>query len=86
MNNLNSIIMDGEVKSIKGPGEFVIISHHKDRDTSILVKTKGKLAEVCDKHLSKGRGLRVVGRIADDSGTVFIIGEHVEIKPEVNRG
>ena len=52
--------------------------------------TAGKLATVCAEHLSKGRGVRVVGRIKqerweDAEGTchskVLIVAEHVEFQP-----
>lgn len=48
------------------------------------------LAENCNKHLEKGRGVRVVGRLKQDRwvdregrkhARVKIIGEHVEFKP-----
>jgi single-strand DNA-binding protein len=50
------------------------------------VELKGKLAETCGEYLKKGRGVRVVGRLKS-IGTVilretFIVGEHVEFKPE----
>ena len=52
--------------------------------------TAGKLATVCAEHLSKGRGVRLVGRIKqerweDASGNtrskVVIVAEHVEFQP-----
>ena len=52
--------------------------------------TAGKLAMVCAEHLSKGRGIRVVGRIKqerweDNEGNcrskVLIAAEHVEFQP-----
>lgn len=48
------------------------------------------LAEVCVKHLSKGRGVRVVGRLKQDRwvdetennrSKIKIVAEHVEFKP-----
>ena len=53
--------------------------------------TCGKLASVCAEHLSKGRGVRVVGRIKqerweDPAGNsrskVVIVAEHVEFQPQ----
>lgn len=49
----------------------------------------GKLAAVCAEHLTKGRGVRVVGRLkqerweADGSSRakVLIVAEHVEFQP-----
>ena len=52
--------------------------------------TWGKLATVCAEHLSKGRGVRVVGRIRqerweDPDGNarskIVIVAEHVEFQP-----
>ena len=52
--------------------------------------TAGKLATVCAEHLTKGRGVRLVGRIKqerweDASGNtrskVVIVAEHVEFQP-----
>ena len=57
------------------------------------VEAYGKIAEVCEKQSSKGRGIRVVGRLKqnrwkDDSGRnmskVFIVAEHIEFKPKLN--
>ena len=53
--------------------------------------TAGKLATVCAEHLSKGRGVRLVGRIKqerweDAAGNarskVVIVAEHVEFQPQ----
>ena len=52
--------------------------------------TAGKLATVCAEHLSKGRGIRVVGRIKQERwedaegnsrSKVLIVAEHVEFQP-----
>ena len=53
-----------------------------------------KSAEYCHKKAVKGRGLRVVGRLKQDSwkdsegklqSRVFVIAEHIEYKPVVNK-
>jgi len=58
------------------------------------VEAYGKMAEVCEKNSSKGRGVRVVGRLKqnrwkDNDGKnfskVFIVAEHVEFKPKLNK-
>ncbi len=55
------------------------------------VEVWSKVAESCEKHLNKGRGVRVVGRLkqdrwTDDAGKsrtkIKIVGEHVEFKPQ----
>ncbi|MCL2791494.1 MAG: single-stranded DNA-binding protein [Spirochaetaceae bacterium] len=54
------------------------------------VETWAKLAEACRDHLTKGRGVRVVGRVKQDrwmdqggknKSKVKIVAEHVEFKP-----
>ena len=56
----------------------------------IEATTFGKLATVCAEHLTKGRGVRVVGRIkqerwedadGDARSKVVIVAEHVEFQP-----
>jgi single-strand DNA-binding protein len=55
------------------------------------VETWSKLAENCGTHLSKGRGVRIVGRLKQDRWTdsegknhtsIKIVAEHVEFKPQ----
>jgi single-strand DNA-binding protein len=55
------------------------------------VEVWSKVAEACEKHLQKGRGVRVVGRLKQDRWTdeeggshykVKVVGEHVEFKPQ----
>ncbi len=55
------------------------------------VETWAKLADICIKNASKGRGVRVVGRLKqnrweDDAGKkhakIGIVAEHVEFKPQ----
>lgn len=54
------------------------------------VETYGKMAEICMREGSKGRGIRVVGRLKqsrwEENGKtkskVFIVAEHVEFKPK----
>jgi len=56
----------------------------------IEATTAGKLATVCAEHLTKGRGVRVVGRIKQERwedaegntrSKVVIVAEHVEFQP-----
>ena len=58
------------------------------------VEAFGKMAEYCEKRVTKGRGIRVVGRLkqsrwkgADGKNTsrVTIIAEHIEFKPQVGQ-
>lgn len=57
------------------------------------VKCWGKLAEVCNEYLKKGRGVRIIGRIKQDrwksdDGTnhskVIVMADHIEFKPQFN--
>ncbi|QEN09426.1 single-stranded DNA-binding protein [Oceanispirochaeta crateris] len=57
------------------------------------VEVWSKVAEACEKHLQKGRGVRVVGRLKQDRWTdeegsshykVKVVGEHVEFKPQLS--
>ena len=54
------------------------------------IETWSKLADICSQHLTRGRGVRVVGRVKQDRWSdsegknhnrVKIIAEHVEFKP-----
>ena len=60
----------------------------------INVDTWGALAESCGKYLSKGRGVRVVGRLKQDRWQdeqeqmherFVVVAEHVEFHPDVNK-
>lgn len=55
------------------------------------VETYARMAEVCEKMGTKGRGVRVVGRLKQDRwkdsdgktvSKIFVVAEHVEYKPK----
>lgn len=55
------------------------------------VEVWSRLAETCSEYLTKGRGVRVVGRLKQDRWTnpegeprsrIHIVGEHVEFRPK----
>jgi len=57
------------------------------------VEAYGKMAEICEKQGSKGRGMRVVGRLKQNrwkdtdgktQSKIFVVAEHVEFKPKFN--
>ena len=59
------------------------------------IRTPGKLGELCAENLSARRGVRVVGRLKEERLTdgrgnthrkVFVVAEHVEIKPNGEGG
>lgn len=104
MNNLNSIILEGNLtkdplmdKTPKGTAvcNFVVASNRfykteEGRQSEVSyfdVEVWSRLAEVCSEYLSKGRGVRVVGRLKQDRWTnsegesrsrIRIVGEHVD--------
>jgi len=104
MNNLNSIILEGNLtkdplmdKTPKGTTvcNFVIATNRfykteEGRQSEVGyfdVEVWSRLAETCSEYLSKGRGVRVVGRLKQDRWTnsegeprsrIRIVGEHVE--------
>lgn len=109
MNNLNSIILEGNV--VRAPEcsepadgfricKFSIAVNRYNKNPKgeateevsfVDVEAYGKLSESCEKHASKGRGIRVVGRIKqnrwkDSDGKakskLFVVAEHVEYKPK----
>lgn len=58
------------------------------------IEAYGNIAEICEKNIYKGRGIRVVGRLKqnrwkDNNGKsfskVYIVAEHVEYKPKINK-
>ncbi|MDC7218392.1 MAG: single-stranded DNA-binding protein [Spirochaetales bacterium] len=58
------------------------------------VETWAKQAEICEKHLERGRGVRVVGRLKQDRWTdkegknqsrIKIVAEHIEFRPRTKK-
>jgi TolB-like protein len=41
-----------------------------------------KLAEVVETKARDGRGVRVVGRLAEDNSGIYVEAEHIELRPE----
>lgn len=112
MNNLNSIILEGNLtkdpdfkQTPKGTAvcHFTVASNRYYKSESgrqeevgyFDVEVWSRLAETCSEYLSKGRGVRVVGRLKQDrwSGAdgaprsrVHIVGEHVEFQSRPRSG
>ena len=103
MNQLNSVLLEGEVSKIikserkeglKSSFIFKINTRSYKKtesgevekiENTFEIATEKRLAEVCGEHLSIGRGVRIIGRLAvkpDEERSVFIQAEHVEFKPE----
>lgn len=58
------------------------------------VEAYGKMAEICDKNVTRGRGARVVGRLKQDrwkdsdgknKSKIYVVAEHVEFKPKLQK-
>ncbi|MBO5481869.1 MAG: single-stranded DNA-binding protein [Spirochaetaceae bacterium] len=109
MNNLNSIILEGNLtrdsELLEATETFKVCKfsiavnrwykNNKNEGVEEVsffdVECYGKLAEHCAKKGTKGRGVRVVGRLKqntwkDENGKthskVLVIAEHIEYKPQ----
>ena len=113
MNNLNSILLEGNLvrdpelrytpSDGTAPGTalctlvvssvrtYKLDGERTEEVSFIETVTAGKLATVCAEHLTKGRGVRVVGRIkqerwedvaGESRSKVLIVAEHVEFQPK----
>lgn len=98
MNDLNSILIEGEVVSdikpieaeSEGGCEFTVMSLRNGKSghetTFFAVRAEGRLAEVSMELLSQGSSVRVVGRVRQERTPVmvkfYVYAEHVEIKPK----
>jgi len=97
MNNLNSILVEGTLmndpvttNTEQTRTAFNLYSVHYEKggqfsDITVPIKTTGRLAEVCADYLKAGRGVRVVGRLAQNNTELYVHAEHVEFKPERDR-
>lgn len=110
MNSLNSVLVEGNltadpVSRTAGTSNVVSFTvavnrsfkqgnEYKEEVSYIDIEAWGRTAEQCSANLSKGRGVRVIGRLKQDrwqdaDGTkrakVKIIGESVEFKPKFDR-
>jgi len=91
MNNLNSILIEGEIAGIQaiknGRITFTVKSNHLYKDGSKLVKkvnhfTVGAAGKVAERLATRKKGdkLRVVGRLDTEGNAVFIEAEHIEVR------
>ena len=111
MNNLNSILLEGNLArdpelrytpqgtptctlTLASQRSYKVDGERVEEVSFVEATTCGKLATVCAEHLTKGRGVRVVGRIkqerwedldGDARSKVVIVAEHVEFQPVRNR-
>jgi single-stranded DNA-binding protein len=98
MNNLNSILLEGVIDgtlTLYGRGKtkrcsfglssLRYVKEKKDvQETRVGVMLRGKLAEAAAERARDGRGVRVVGRLAnvEQGGGIYIEADHVEYRPE----
>ena len=64
---------------------FSVEGEKKAKRSRFNIEVFNKTAELCFKSLSKGRGVRVVGRLEEEGGKVWIIGESVEFKTKFDQ-
>lgn len=94
MNMLNSVILEGKIKSYTiGEGfiGFVVansryaMNENNERIeviTEIPCRAYGVLQEVFEKSVEIGRGIRIVGHLAGSDGSVLLVCEHLEWSPK----
>lgn len=110
MNSLNSVLIEGnlvEDPESKKNGESIVVTfkvasnryfnqnNEKKSEVSFFdIEVWNRTAELCIKTLTKGSGVRVVGRLKQDrwvdkegrnQARVKIIGENVEFKPRFDK-
>lgn len=70
------------------------VDESKEEVSFFDVETWARQAEVCEKYLDRGRGIRVVGRLKQDRWTdkegknqskIKIVAEHVEFRPRAGQ-
>ncbi len=92
MNMLNSVILEGNIKSYtKNDGfiDFVVASSRYSMNennerietiTEVTCKVFGEMRKTVERFVEIGRGVRVVGRLAGSDGTICLVCEHIEWK------
>lgn len=91
MNNLNSLIVEGNMVSgelKENTFNFSIavnrFTGNKELETSFFdVECYGNLVKLLEQKFKKGCGVRIVGRLKQVQERVIIIAEHIEFKPFV---
>jgi single-strand DNA-binding protein len=87
MNNLNSVLLEGELTAdpifVDGKCVFDVNVRRIEKTNTFKIICKSRLAEVCAEYLKMGRGVRIVGRLdRDENDEVYLLAEHVEFKPK----
>lgn len=92
MNMLNSVILEGNIKSYtKNDGfiDFVAassrysVNENNERIeviTEVPCRVYGEMQKPFERFAEIGRGVRVVGRLAGSDGSIVLVCEHIEYK------
>lgn len=92
MNMLNSVILEGNIKSYtKNDGfiDFVVassrysVNENNERIeviTDVPCRVYGEMQKPVERFAEIGRGVRVVGRLAGSDGSIVLVCEHIEYK------
>ena len=87
MNNLNSVIIEGTVKTKKSSQGGLDISLSVLRfstagkeENVFCICTTGAIAERCEDRCKEGTQMRVVGRLQQTDNGVVVFAEHIEFK------
>ena len=95
MNELNSVLLEGTLTNDptanntedNGPVCRFLMETNRThrggltRTYAFTVEAKGRLASNCTEHLRAGRGVRVVGSLAEENSVAVIQAEHIEFRP-----
>lgn len=91
MNDLNSIILEGEITSLFGNIDdnlcrCIINSNRSDGSCPIVIKMDGNLGKICNKTLKVGRKIRVVGSLVFNDPDHYINAKHIDFTILQKRG
>jgi|SRR6185436_6104421 len=99
MNSLNSVLIEGNLPhdpefnpekklctfSVDSQRYYIENGDKKKETMRIGIEVPGKTAELCMKTLTKGRGVRVVGRLKESGEKLVIWSDMVEFKAKFDR-
>ena len=90
MKDLNSTLIEGTAHHIvyrnnDTPETFFELTSQRGEDTATLsIIAHRKLADTCHEYLKENDRVRVIGHLAQQGSEIYIIAEHIEIKPPQN--
>lgn len=92
MNMLNSVILEGNIKSYTKNDRFIdfvaassrySVNENNERIeviTEVPCRVYGEMQKPVERLAEIGRGVRVVGRLAGSNGSIVLVCEHIEWK------